>query len=119
MIRRMSVNKISPLNKSRETDKSQLNYTESVMSEEIPSNTIENLEIKSPIETKSVTKLINEKKAFLNAKKNEIRIKEPEEDPSLMITKSRIEIPEDILESDSDVESIGKDNFIMSKSVIC
>ena len=59
----MSVNKISPLTKSRETEKSQLNFTESVMSEESPSKTFEHLEIKSPGETKSVTKLINEKKA--------------------------------------------------------
>jgi hypothetical protein len=60
---------------------------------------------------KSVTKLINEKKAFLNEKKTKNRIFEPEEDPSLMINKSRIEIPEDILESAESDVSIEERNY--------
>ena len=47
--------------------------------------------------------MIEEKKALINKKKAEIRIKEPEEDPSLMITKSRIEIPDNLLQDESTI----------------
>jgi hypothetical protein len=42
--------------------------------------------------------MISKKKALINEKKSQSKIIEPEEDPSILMTKSRIEIPEDIFE---------------------